>query len=294
MTISPKELPFRPITLDQRDDYLALLSTTPQVSSDYSFLNLWAWSEEHGLTWAWDGGLVWIRQSIPTVTYWAPVGPWPSVDWQHLMPQLQGLPFCRLPETLAVLMAHAHPRARIKTSRAHWDYLYAVPDLVNLAGNKFHAKQNLLNQFHKGYIWRYLPLDKDLVEMVLLMQSQWCAWRDCESSLELAAEDRVISKVLHSFANFPNILGGALLVDSQVVAFTIAEPLQPDTLLIHFEKGMGGYKGVYQAINHEFLAAQVGFSLVNREQDLGNEGIRKAKLSYNPINFVRKYELLWT
>jgi hypothetical protein len=84
-----------------------------------------------------------------------------------------------------------------------------------------------------------------------------------------------------------------LLVDSQVVAFTVAEPLTPDTLVVHFEKGMGYYKGIYQAINREFLAAQTGFTLVNREQDLGNMGLRQAKLSYNPVDFVRKYELLW-
>lgn len=286
-------LAFTSITLDRQDEYLALLRATPQVSSDYSFLNLWAWAEEHDLAWAWTDGFVWIRQGKPTVTYWAPVGPWGALDWQQLMPKLQGLPFSRLPEALAVLMAHAHPRTRIKTSREHWDYLYSVPDLIQLSGNKFHAKQNLLNQFQKSYIWRYQALDEALVEMVLMMQSQWCAWRDCESSLELAAEDRAISKVLRAFGDFPNLTGGALLVDSHVVAFTIAEPLQPETILIHFEKGMGSYKGVYQAINHEFLAAQSGFSWVNREQDLGNEGLRRAKLSYNPTRFIRKYELLW-
>jgi hypothetical protein len=73
----------------------------------------------------------------------------------------------------------------------------------------------------------------------------------------------------------------------------VAEPLPTDTLVIHFEKGMGSYKGVYQAMNQQFLATQTGFTLVNREQDLGNEGLRKAKLSYNPVAFVRKYELLW-
>jgi hypothetical protein len=284
---------FTPISLDRHDDYLTMLQATPEISSDYSFVNLWGWADEYGLSWAWEDGLVWIRQSKPVVAYWAPVGPWASIDWQHMMPGIQGLHFSRLPESLALLLAHAHPRVRIKTTRAHWDYLYSIPDLVSLAGNKFHAKLNLLHQFNKGYIWHYHPLNKDLIEMVLLMQNQWCAWRDCESSLELAAEDRVISKVLHSFGAFTGLLGGALLVDSQVVAFTVAEPLKVDTLLIHFEKGMGHYRGVYQAINHEFLTTQGKFSFVNREQDLGNEGLRKAKLSYNPATFVKKYELLW-
>ena len=287
------ELAFSPISLDRQEDYLALLRETPQVSSDYSFVNLWAWADEHGLSWAWAEGLVWIRQSRPTLAYWAPVGSWATIDWPQMMPQLLGLSFVRLPEALAVLMAHAHPQARIKTSRDHWDYLYSVPDLVALTGNRFHAKLNLLHQFQKGYLWQYQSLSEGLINSVLTMQSQWCAWRNCEASAELAAEDRVIAKILQSFAAFPALLGGALLVDAQVVAFTVAEPLRPDTLVIHFEKGMGCYNGIDQAINREFLASQTGFAVVNREQDLGNEGLRKAKLSYNPIAFVKKYELLW-
>lgn len=284
---------FTAIDLDRQADYRALLDKTPQVTSDYSFVNLWAWAEEHGLTWAWDGDLVWIRQSKPTLAYWAPVGEWAAIDWQRMLPQMRGQSFIRLPEALAVLMARSLPQTRIRTTRDHWDYLYAAPELVTLAGNRFHAKQNLLHQFQSSYAWRYLPLNEGLIGMVLAMQDQWCAWRNCESTAELAAEDRVIVRVLTSFAAFSALLGGVLLVEARVVAFTVAEPLRPDTLVIHFEKGMGSYKGVYQAINREFLAAQSGFALVNREQDMGNEGLRRAKLSYNPVAFLRKYELLW-
>lgn len=289
----PLNLAFTPITLDRQEEYLALLRATPQVASDYSLVNLWAWAEEHDLTWAWADGLVWIRQRQPTLAYWAPVGPWATIDWQQMMPRLFGLPLVRLPERLALLMAHGLPNSRIRTTREHWDYLYSVPELVALAGNRFHAKLNLLRQFQNGYAWQYQPLNEGSVERVLQMQSQWCAWRDCDASAELASEDRAIAKVLRSFAAFPNLLGGVLLVDSQVVAFTVAEPLTPDTLVVHFEKGMGYYKGINQAINREFLAAQAGFALVNREQDLGNAGLRQAKLSYNPVDFIRKYELLW-
>jgi len=286
-------LSFSPISLDRRHEYQALLRLTPQVSSDYSLMNLWAWADEHELTWAWGDGLVWIRQGKPSVCYWAPLGPWAKRDWRQIMPQLRGVPLIRLPEALALMMIHAYPQARMLTSRGHWDYLYAVPELVALAGNRFHAKLNLLHQFHKGYLWRYQTLDHSLITRVLEMQGQWCAWRNCDSSPELAAEDRAIGRLLAAAAAFPELMGGTLFVDERLVAFTIAEPLRPDTLLIHFEKGMGSYKGVYQAINREFLAAHQEFALVNREQDLGNEGLRKAKLSYKPIAFIRKYELLW-
>ncbi|MBA3015180.1 MAG: DUF2156 domain-containing protein [Desulfobulbaceae bacterium] len=286
-------LEFTPITLDRQDEYLERLQATPQAAADYSFVNLWAWAEEYGLTWAWDQGLVWIRQSVPGHALWGPVGPWDEVDWQWVMSWLEGQPLVRLPEELAMRMVRAHSKAMIKTSRSHWEYLYSVPELIGLSGNRFHAKMNLLRQFKGSYLWCYQPLTEDLIKLVLEMQDQWCTWRDCEASPDLAAEDRAIAKVLGSYASLRSLLGGVLVVDSRVVAFIVAEPLREDTLVIHFEKGMGEYKGVYQAINHEFLVKSRGFALVNREQDLGNEGLRKAKMSYNPVEFLRKYELLW-
>lgn len=78
-----------------------------------------------------------------------------------------------------------------------------------------------------------------------------------------------------------------------MVAYTVSEPLAPDSLLIHFEKGDAEYKGVYQAINQIFLARQgKGFMRVNREQDLGDKGLRKAKLSYHPVDYSRKYNVV--
>jgi len=78
-----------------------------------------------------------------------------------------------------------------------------------------------------------------------------------------------------------------------MAAYTIAEKLSEDTIVIHFEKGNAAYKGVYQAINQMFLE-HTGDNLktVNREQDLGDAGLRKAKLSYNPSDFIKKYRVV--
>jgi hypothetical protein len=82
------------------------------------------------------------------------------------------------------------------------------------------------------------------------------------------------------------------MVDGSMVAYTVAEALTPDTLLIHFEKGDTAYKGIYQAINQKFLANSAShYTFVNREQDLNDEGLRKAKLSYHPVDYLRKYRV---
>jgi len=125
------------------------------------------------------------------------------------------------------------------------------------------------------------------------MQTDWCTWRDCESHETLASENRVISRVLKNYQKFDHITGGALRVEDTLVAYTVAEAMPDDTLLIHFEKGDPDYKGSYQAINQIFLQNDAkGHRMVNREQDLGNEGLRKAKLSYHPVDYVRKSEVV--
>ena len=289
-------LDFNPISLDRQQDYRALYAGSPIQPSDYSFLNLWAWADEHGLEWAWGDGVVWIRQTRPATCYWAPVGDWNRVDWrravdEHFSP---GTVFVRIPAPLRDIWT-ASPGHRLawEESRDHWDYLYAVQELVDLKGKRFHKKKNLLNQFRKLYSYEYRAVDKTLTGMALGMQEDWCTWRDCESSEALAAENRVIARVLEKWGELPGIMGGALLVEGKMAAYTIAEKVSADTLLIHFEKGDPEYKGVYQAINRMFLEASgAGATYVNREQDLGDEGLRKAKMSYNPVGFVEKYRVV--
>ena len=96
-------LDFKPISLDDQTDYLQLLGNCPQVASDYSFLNLWAWAEEYGLHWAWQENLVWIKQMRPDELFWAPVGDWNFVDWRRVFDGQadRRLEFIRVPQKLA-------------------------------------------------------------------------------------------------------------------------------------------------------------------------------------------------
>jgi hypothetical protein len=180
----------------------------------------------------------------------------------------------------------------IEDERGNWDYLYSVRDLIELQGNRYHKKKNLVNQFSRNYTFTYLPFGADLVEQAMAMQTDWCTWRDCESSDILTSENRAIFRILKEWRKLAGLFGGALMVDGSMVAYTLAEALTCDTVLIHFEKGDTQYKGIYQAINQQFLANSAGdYTLVNREQDLNDEGLRKAKLSYHPIAYLEKYRV---
>ena len=287
---------FGPIDPEMQSEYLSVLARTPVITSDYSFLNLWGWAEEYGLAWAWSDGLVWIKQSIPEECNWAPVGEWGSISWNGQLPGQphRSKPFTRVPERLLDLWQRdLDGAAAPEEERGHWDYLYSATDLIALKGNRFHKKRNLLKQFMKKYDYEYLAFTAEMVDMALGMQEDWCTWKDCESSEALAAENRVIARILNHWESLQSVTGGAIIVDGEMVAYTIAEALTPDTLVIHFEKGNADYKGVYQAINQMFLAGLDGeYTTVNREQDLGDERLRQAKLSYNPIGFQKKYRVI--
>jgi hypothetical protein len=288
-------LAFEPINLDRQTEYLGFLDACPVKSSDYSFVNLWSWADAYGLLWAWTSKLVWIKQTYPQDVFWAPVGAWNQVKWEETEPfrLQQGVSFIRVPETLATLwQAMPGNRVSLEASRSQWDYLYAISELATLNGNRFHKKKNLVNQFRKKYDYAYVPLTDAVTDLALGMQESWCTWRDCEASDALDAENTAISKVLGNWRKLERLTGGAILVDATMVAYTVAEYLTGDTLLIHFEKGNPEYKGVYQAVNQLFLEKNGGgFQWVNREQDLGDEGLRKAKSSYFPIDFLKKYSV---
>lgn len=283
---------FEHICLKHQDAFKAALCACPEVTSDYAFANLYGWAEHYGLKWRFADSLVWIKQTLPQEILWAPVGDWAKVDWASL-PCLDGPQrFIRVPETLLGIWQQAFgQRIRATEARDHFDYVYSVPELVELKGNKFHKKKNLLNQFEKSNMFEYTPMQADCVEEVLDMQAEWHGWQEMPSEA-LVAENQAISRVLKNFDRLGSLTGGTIRVGGKVIAYTVGECLNQNTIVIHFEKGDTRFKGVYQAINKHFLAAQEDrFSLVNREQDLGDEGLRKAKMSYNPLSFMKKHEV---
>ena len=282
---------FQPLSLESQEEYNRFLHLCPEVTSDYSFVNLWAWRDIYNLEWAFDHDLVWIRQNSPTRAMWAPVGNWNHIDWRKKFENLGESDFIRIPETLYNLWKDTPGYTpEFSSDPDHWDYIYSVPELIDLKGNRFHKKKNLLKQFMRKYDYIYYPLSAENIEKALTLQTEWCMWRDCEDSTTLESENQAILNTLEHYSSLDGLISGALEVEDRMVAFSIGEALDSQTVVIHFEKGCPTYKGVYQAINQQFLANSASeFTYVNREQDIGDPGLRQAKKSYNPICYQRKY-----
>jgi len=288
--ISGKE----PVSLKKQKEYLTYLCKTPQKTSDYSFVNINGWADAYQLQWSFTDQLVWLDQTKSDQIFWAPVGDWYHVDWLSEFNQMP-LPvkFMRVPEKLVEIWKDCGGLVLdIVEERDNWDYVYSTADLIQLKGNRYHKKKNLLNQFFKKYHFQYYSLNAERIDETLAMQEDWCTWRDCESDKTLASENRAIANVLDAYRSFDNICGGVIFVNQLITAYTVAEYFSDEMIIIHFEKGCPMYKGAYQAINQLFLSNDAStYKWVNREQDLGDSGLRKAKMSYHPSYFLKKFSV---
>ena len=288
---------FTPVSLDGRQQYYELWARTPQRSLDYTLANLWGWQDYYGLEWCFDDNLCWIRQTRPYQVCWAPVGDWNAVSWKDLLPcgfNPEAHNITRVPEKLLEIWQRDLPGlVDAQEDRGQWEYLYKHEELAELPGNRFHKKRNHFNGYAKAYGEpNYHTLDDAMVEDVLAVQDDWCQWHECEQSPSLRAENEAINRVLSHWNCFTGLVGGSLYVDGKMVAFSVGENLDGANLGVHYEKGLNGFKGVYQTINCLFSRnAGQGFTYINRAQDLDEEGLRQAKMTYLPADFLRKYKV---
>lgn len=173
--------------------------------------------------------------------------------------------------------------------RDNSDYVYRLSDLAELPGKKYHAKRNLIRQFERNYQTEFQPLDCHNVEGCLALTTTWCDMRKCDENPALYPEEHAARELL-AHCNILELFGGVITARGQIIAFTVASRLNDSTIVTHTEKANTDYKGIYQAINNYFAKASKGrFEWINRESDIGNEGLRKAKLSYYPAHLVEKY-----
>ena len=195
----------------------------------------------------------------------------------------------RVPENLLTAHLAQHDHLVITPDRDNSDYVYLTEDLIKLEGNKYHGKKNHINKFKKNHAYTYASLTPDLVQECLALESQWCDIRHCELFPGLAGEERAIYEALTNMDHL-DFKGGVILLNGKVEAFALGEQLNPETAVIHIEKANPAFEGLYQLINQEFCAHEwKDIPYINREQDLGEEGLRKAKLSYHPHHLVKKY-----
>jgi hypothetical protein len=177
---------------------------------------------------------------------------------------------------------------KVESDRDDWDYVYLTSDLADLLGDKYHPKRNLIARCLSKYECRYLSIGPSEINDCLQLQTEWCSLRSCSMVPGLEAENTAIKTAFENY-DYLGITGGVVYVDDKLQAFALAEKLNRDTAVVHFEKANPELEGLYQVINQWFCREALSkFKFVNREQDLGVPGLRKAKGTYYPHHMVEK------
>jgi hypothetical protein len=178
---------------------------------------------------------------------------------------------------------------KAKEDRDNFDYIYSVQKLSTLSGKKLDAKRNHINKFKKLHTFKYEEISDENISDCIDIIEKWCKERNYSQSDSLIAERKANLDLMNNF-NSLRVKGAIIEVDGRPEAFTVGEQLNSNTVVIHVEKANSEIHGLYPLVNQQFLANHWNdIEYVNREQDLGIEGLRKAKLSYNPVSLLEKF-----
>lgn len=185
------------------------------------------------------------------------------------------------------------PEVMLEDDRANYDYIYQTTDLSHLAGRNYAKKRNLIAQFEKQYPkWRAVRMEKGDEDLCFELAERWCKKKDCTDP-SIVNEMNALAACLNNREAL-GVEGTLIYLCTTPIAFTLWGKQHEDMATVHFEKADYEFKGIGQMINRE-TARQIeieGISWINREQDLGEEGLRQAKMSYYPTRMVEVSKLL--
>ena len=294
--------PFRSLQLSDQSDLEPFLKAHPQPLADYTFAMLAAFQSAFDYAWLQpEQETVLISCTLEAGTerhLLQPVGKFSDEVFRKVVQEAALLSYpLRILSVSAPFLA-AHPVLSdffaIHPFRDGDNYIYQAKDLATLAGRSFVRKRNLISQANRLFAWTAEAVGPQNVDacLTVLNQVEQDEPHDLKKSLE-----REIAALKFTLSNFATLHQRGMLVRVQdrPVAFAIYETLGPETAAVHFERALREYKGFYQVINKETATAIVneGLKLINREEDIGDAGLRKAKMSYRPVRLDSCFWLEW-
>ncbi len=288
---------FKGLSFSDREWFTQRMLEDDRQACEYSFANNYLWSDIYGVEMAKEQGCLILRfQDQDTCCYTIPIGAGDrkgALDALLALERAQGRPVVLNTLVKADLewLGHNYPgQYEVETNRDDYDYVYSTEKLSTLAGRKFHGKRNHIARFKDGNNWHYREMIPDDAGECMRLLDLWKEsaaekWND-----EMENELHINRIALRNLADL--VLDGGMLYKGQkLVAFSIGEPLNTDTYVVHIEKALASVQGAYPMINQQFVLHNCqNYKYVNREEDTGEEGLRKAKLSYQPEFLVEKYQ----
>lgn len=288
---------FQPISLKDKSTYEAYLMDGVERGCGHSFANLFLWGRQTGALL--HNHFVLFSHFQCRSVYPFPIGKGdikPVLDAVIADAKERKIP-CRLiglRNEDKLLLEELYPgKFRIHSDRDSHDYVYDINDLADLSGRRYHSKKNHYNRFCETYPdYVAEPLTEANLSAVKQMVANWYDTRKRESpDSDFQLEQAALSKALCHFKDL-SMDGLVLRNDRDIFAVTLGSRANHNTFDVHFEKARGDIDGAYTAINREFAnylrAKYPDVAFLNREEDLGIVGLRKAKLSYRPHHMIVK------
>lgn len=295
--LEQEKLIFHPIAMDDRDWINEKLKEDNLDACEYTFANNYIWADVYGVQvgQVYDCGVIRYKEQ-KNYKYSFPFGSGDKKAAIELLKRICAVHNHRLVlypvvEDDRLKLAEWFPgEFEISSDRDRFDYVYTVEKLSLLKGKKLHGKRNHIARFMDEGDWRYEEMSGENIPECRKMAKEWVSMRSEKWNEEMEQEIGVLDLAFSHF-NELDLKGGVLYKSGQIVAFSVGEQLKADTFVVHFEKAFPDLQGAYPMINQQFVLHEAQkYTYVNREEDTGDPGLRKAKLSYYPDILIKKYD----
>lgn len=290
------EIKFKRPELEDKELISSYFAKAPSRSCERTFANVYLWARHYHVKYAVIEDALIFQDDEVDLAFAYPAGEPQCVknalEFLSKYSQERGYPlklYNVTPENFAQLEEWYPTEFQVEYDRDAADYVYESEKLATLAGKKLHSKRNHINKFKTVYPdWSYEKLTDENQEECFQMALKWRNQNGCEDDPEKNAEMCVTLNYLRLYKELGQT-GGVLRVGDKIAAFAIGEPISEDTFVVHIEKAFPHIDGAYPMINQQFVLHEcMDYKYVNREEDTGAEGLRKAKMSYRPAFMVEK------
>lgn len=285
-------LKFKKTEIENIEIFKKYIGFSGELSCESAFVNLLVWQSAYNNMWAEEDGQLIIKSGKgENSSYRLPFGN-DFIKGINLIREYSSEEYpdfwVQEGKRLDNFKAHFGDKYIFEESRDAFDYIYLRSDLADLSGKKYHGKRNHISAFSKKHDWFYKPITPNNIEEVKLCAEKWYAENKGREDKYLRTEKRGVETILNNM-ELLGVKGGAIYADGGVVAFTLGSQISGEIFDIHIEKALSDYAEGYTVINREFARTLENYKYINREDDMGLEGLRKAKLSYKPAILLKKY-----
>lgn len=292
-------LEFRQIQINDKELIEKYLKLYDFVTCYYSFVSMYLWKDYYKTEIAEQDGILYIKTSYEDqIRFYIPLSDKPLAEGINILQDYTKqnnikLKFIFVEEKFRVILENEFEGFIFEDIRDRSNYIYATDDLANLQGKKFKQKRNFVNSFKTNNLldYKFEEYDTNKVEDYITFFKKW--YKQNEDNSESMKNEKLALRSAIEYFNYFNMIGGVLYLDGEIIAITMGK-ITNNILDVHFEKADSMERGAYQMINYLFANLVLGqVEFINREEDLGHPGLRKAKLSYNPIMMGNNYDITY-